>query len=196
MIPFNLTLQSEKVILRPLRMDDYDALRTATQDTDIWTYFTMDLSDAEELRQWLQQSVEAIEQQNRLAFLVMDAQSKAVIGSTSLGNISERDKRLEIGWTWLAPAYQGKGYNAEVKHLLLWFCFETAGALRVESKTDVLNETARKALLNSGFTAEGVLRSHTEMTNNRRRDTIYYSILQSEWEGVKNKRFTQVLADH
>lgn len=103
------------------------------------------------------------------------------MGSTSFGNYSERDKRIEIGWTWLGKDYQGNGYNVQAKELLLNYCFEVLELERVEAKTDVLNKAARSSLLKSGFTEEGVLRSHTLMTNNRRRDTIYFSVLKSEY---------------
>ena len=96
-----------------------------------------------------------------------------IIGSSSFGNFSDRDKRVEIGWTWLGRAYQGKGFNDLSKYLMMEYCFEKLGLERVECKTDVLNTHARRALQRIGMTEEGILRSHTLMTNNRRRDTIY-----------------------
>ena len=109
------------------------------------------------------------------------------MGSTSFGNISLRDKRAEIGWTWIGQNYQGKGINSEIKYLMIKYLFETLDFERVELKTDVLNIKARKALLRIGLKEEGVLRSHTLMTHGRRRDTVYYSLLKSEWEEIKLK---------
>ncbi|WP_262507686.1 GNAT family N-acetyltransferase [Zunongwangia profunda] len=103
------------------------------------------------------------------------------MGSTSFGNYSEKDQRIEIGWTWLGKDFQGNGYNFQAKVLLLNYCFKTLALERVEAKTDVLNRAARNSLLKSGFVEEGILRSHTLLTNNRRRDTIYYSILKAEY---------------
>lgn len=128
-----------------------------------------------------------MKQKVRLVLTVIDKEKDRLIGSTSLGNISERDKRIEIGWTWISKNYQGKGINSQPKYLLLKYCFEELNYERVEFKTDVLNIPARKALLRIGAIEEGILRSHTIMTNNRRRDTIFYSILKSEWNDVKRK---------
>ena len=128
-----------------------------------------------------------IKNKKRLAFSIFDKQSNLLVGSTSIGNISERDKRVEIGWTWLGREFQGKGINDKVKYLLLKYCFEELDYERVEFKTDILNEPARKALKRIGAIEEGVLRSHTIMTHNRRRNTIYYSILSHEWKELKIK---------
>jgi RimJ/RimL family protein N-acetyltransferase len=115
-----------------------------------------------------------------------------VIGSTSFGNIDLLHGRLEIGWTWLGRQFQGVGINREVKFLLLRFAFEALEIKRVEFKTDVLNQQSRRALKNIGATEEGVLRSHMIMPHNRRRDTIYYSILADEWPEVKANYFTGI----
>jgi RimJ/RimL family protein N-acetyltransferase len=119
---------------------------------------------------------------SRLPFTIIDKKSGAIAGSTSFGNISFRDKRLEIGWTWIAKDYQGKGINDQIKYLMMEYAFGTLGFERVEFKTDVLNTFSRRALLRIGATEEGILRNHMLMTHNRRRDTIYYSVLRSEWE--------------
>ena len=128
-----------------------------------------------------------IKNKKRLAFSIIDKQTNSLVGSTSIGNISERDKRVEIGWTWLGREFQGKGINDQAKYMLLKYCFEELHCERVEFKTDILNVPARNALKRIGAVEEGVLRSHTLMTNNRRRDTIYYSILRQEWENIKTK---------
>jgi RimJ/RimL family protein N-acetyltransferase len=123
----------------------------------------------------------------RLAFTIIDKNKNQVIGSTSFGNISERDKRIEIGWTWIGKEFHGKGFNNNAKYLMLRYCFEKLDFERVELKTDILNTPARKAMTKIGFIEEGILRSHTLMTNNRRRDTIYFSMLKSEWNEIKMK---------
>jgi len=100
---------------------------------------------------------------------------------SSFGNVSVLDSRVEIGWSWIGLDFQGTGVNSEYKRLLLSFAFDKLKFIRVEFKTDVLNVKARRALEKIGAVEEGVLRSHTQMHHNRRRDTIYYSILQEEW---------------
>ena len=187
MIDFAKTLETNRVLLRPLKQEDYDRFIEITQDKDLWIYFTNDLSDKETLLNWIETGVQEIKNKNRLAFSIIDKPGNSLIGSTSLGNFSERDKRVEIGWTWLCREFQGKGINDQTKYLLLKYCFEEMDCQRVEIKTDVLNNPARNALKRIGAVEEGILRSHTLMTHNRRRDTIYYSILKHEWENIKMK---------
>lgn len=184
MIHFDKTFDTDLVRLRPLRLEDANEMLKKTHDPDMWIYFTSDLSIKEELIDWIKAG---IEDKNRLAFAIIDAQNNAIIGSTSIRNISSHDRRVEIGWTWLAREYHGKGYNAHVKHILLKYLFEEVGLERVELKTDVLNVAARRAMKKIGLVEEGILRSHTQMTRNRRRDTIYYSVLKSEWNAMKKK---------
>jgi RimJ/RimL family protein N-acetyltransferase len=187
MLDFTKVFETKDILLRPMRRDDFDRFLQLTADRDLWIYFTNDLSDNQELLHWIATGVQEMNNQKRLALTIIDKQTGLPVGSTSIGNISERDKRVEIGWTWLGRVCQGKGINDQAKYLLLEYCFEELGCLRVEFKTDVLNLPARKALKRIGAIEEGVLRSHTLMTHNRRRDTIFYSILQEEWEDIKQK---------
>lgn len=169
--------------------EDYNSFERLTEDGSMWIYFTSDLSVKNELHIWIDTALDEIRNKSRLAFTIIDKSSGNPIGSTSFGNISERDKRIEIGWTWISKEFQGKGINGQIKYLMLKYAFETIDIERVEIKTDVLNLPARKALLRIGAKEEGVLRSHTLMAHGRRRDTIYYSVLRSEWEEVKRKNF-------
>jgi len=187
MIDFTKTLETNQILLRPLRQEDYNRFTEITDDKDLWIYFTNDLSDKNVLFKWIETGVHEIKDKKRLAFSIIDKRTNSLIGSTSIGNISERDKRFEIGWTWLCREFQGKGINDQTKYLLLKYCFEELECQRVEFKTDVLNIPARNALKRIGAVEEGVLRSHTLMTHNRRRDTIYYSILRHEWKNIKLK---------
>ncbi len=187
MVDFELILQTDKVLLRPLVMEDFELLADQANDQSMWTYFTSDLSDKEVLRDWIADAILQKENKTRLPFAIIDKANQKIVGSTSFGNISCRDKRIEIGWTWLGKEYHGKGINNQVKYLMIGYCFEVLDFERVEFKTDVLNIPARKALGRIGMTEEGVLRSHTLMTHDRRRDTIYYSVLKSEWTALKIK---------
>ncbi|MHA7109547.1 GNAT family N-acetyltransferase [Sunxiuqinia elliptica] len=187
MIDFDVILETKEVRLRPLQKEDLSRYRQLTNTPSLWTYFTSDLSIDNELEKWIDTACEQILKQQRLAFTIENKANAEIIGSTSLGNISYDNKRVEIGWTWIAKEFHGKGINDQIKYLMLKYCFENIGFERVESKTDVLNIPARKALARIGMTEEGILRSHTLMTHNRRRDTIYYSILRSEWNDIKKK---------
>jgi RimJ/RimL family protein N-acetyltransferase len=187
MLDFNLQLQSDKVLLRPLISEDFLAFEKLCSDKSMWTYFTSDLSIKAELKNWVQSSLLEKGKKTRLPFTIIDKLTDNTIGSTSFGNISYHDKRIEIGWTWICRDSQGSGVNNQIKYLMSRYIFEILDFERIEFKTDVLNMPARKALLRIGAKEEGVLRSHTLMTHNRRRDTIYYSILKSEWGEVKTK---------
>ncbi len=176
-------LENESVLLRPLTEKDLSLLRPLASDPELWVYFTHDLSVPREFDAWAEAALSG----ERLQFIVWSKTGNRAVGSTALGNYSARDSRIEIGWTWLAGQFQGTGINKSMKLLMLAYCFESLHLKRVEIKTDVLNMPARKALLKLGAVEEGILRSHTQMTHNRRRDTIYYSILDTEWEHLREK---------
>ena len=176
------------VVLRPMKLSDYDEMLSLTSiNPEQWIYFTSDLSDPNALKKWIESGVEGIQNKSRLAFASLDAKTNQIIGSTSLGSISQRDKRIEIGWTWICPSHQGKGFNGHIKYLMMKYCFEECNVHRVELKTDVLNMPARKAMEKVGLIEEGVLRSHTQVIRNRRRDSIFYSALVNEWPDIKKK---------
>ncbi|HZY25322.1 MAG TPA: GNAT family protein [Bacteroidales bacterium] len=187
MLDFNLTLKTAKIILHPLVPGDYDLFVKIAGDKSLWTYFTCDLSVKSELKGWVATAVNDMKNKTRLAFTIVDIATNNTIGSTSFGNISYKDKRIEIGWTWICKPYQGTGVNNQIKYLMIKHAFEVLNFERVEFKTDVLNMPARKSFQRIGAQEEGILRSHTLMTHNRRRDTIYYSILKDEWEGIKTR---------
>ena len=187
MIDFDLILQTDRVVLRPLIPDDYKSFDKLTEDKSMWIYFTSDLSEKTELKNWIDNAIVDAQNKIRLAFTIIDKSTNNPIGSTSFGNISFKDKRAEIGWTWIAKDYQGTGINDQIKYLMIKFVIETLDFERVEFKTDILNMPARRALLRIGAKEEGVLRIHMLMTHNRRRDSIYYSILKSEWNEIKMK---------
>ena len=187
MFESDLILQTDKILLRPLVPDDFQSLLRLTRDPSMWIYFTKDLSVEAEFSDWTEGALADVKNKTRLPFTIIDRLSGNPIGSTSFGNISFTDRRIEIGWTWIAKDYQGTGANNEIKYLMFKYAFETLGFERIEIKTDVLNVKARRALQRIGLKEEGVLRSHTLMTHGRRRDTIYYSVLKSEWNEMKIK---------
>lgn len=182
-------LETDRVLLRVLQKKDRPALQQLTGDKEIWQFFTSDLSDEKQLQEWVDEALNQFEAGQRVPFVIIDKERDQIIGSTSYGNISPKDKRLEIGFTWLGKSYQGKGYNKHCKYLLLQQAFDFLNFERVEFKTDVLNKQSRGALLKIGAFEEGILRSHTLMPKNRRRDTIYYSLLKEEWNDIKIKNF-------
>lgn len=192
LIPATTILENEHVQLRLLRSDD-DGLLPLALEPETWKHTVTKIASAIEYYNWLNQCISEHEQQTRFPFVIIDKQTGALAGSTSYGNISPVDKRLEIGWTWLGKPFRGTGLNRHCKFLLLSYAFEVLHFERVELKTDVLNIRSRKAMLKIGATEEGILRSHSLMHDGRRRDTIYYSILRSEWPAIKATIFKDLL---
>lgn len=178
MIDRTLLLENEKILLRPMIRQDFPSLQAIASDPEMWIYFTHDLSVPEDLERWAKPHF----LRERLQFTVIDKSSGNVAGATAFGNFSARDQRIEIGWTWLGIAFRGTGINQAMKKAMLDYCFGVLKLKRVEMKTDVLNMPARMALLKLGAVEEGILRSHTLLTHGRRRDTIYYSVIEGEWK--------------
>lgn len=187
--PQTFVLETPRVTLRLLQPEDYDHLLPLAASKDTWKYFTKDLSDPEELRSWIYVALEERAEHKRMPFTVIDKDSNEICGSTSFGNISFYDSRIEIGWSWLGPQHLGTGVNRNAKFALLSYAFEVMKLERVEIKTDNLNERAKAALLKVGMIPEGVLRSHMQMHSNRRRDSIYFSMLKHEWAERKFQFF-------
>jgi RimJ/RimL family protein N-acetyltransferase len=183
--PASLALETTRIKLRLLQPEDFEALRKIAAPPEIWTYFTKDLSRDEELREWIADAMEERAQEKRMPFVIIDKESNEICGSTSFGNISLYDKRIEIGWTWLGTASMGTGINHHAKYVLLSYAFNVLKTERVEIKTDNLNTRAKQALIHIGATEEGILRSHMLMHDDRRRDSVYYSIIKNEWEDVQ-----------
>ena len=183
--PATLVLETSRVLLRLLQPSDAEALFAIAAPDELWKYFTVELNKREQLEQWIATALEERLAAKRMPFVIIDKENDAVCGCTSLGNISFYDKRIEIGWTWLGTASIGTGINHHAKFVLLSYAFDALGMKRIEIKTDNLNERAKKALVHIGATEEGILRSHMLMPHGRRRDSVYYSILQEEWDTVK-----------
>jgi RimJ/RimL family protein N-acetyltransferase len=122
-----------------------------------------------------------------LPFVIVDKAGDRIVGSTRYASIDGPNRRLEIGWTWLASSHQRTMANTEAKLLLLTHAFETLGMNRVEFKTDVLNERSRMAIKRLGAIEEGIFRQHVVTASGRVRDTIYFSIVAAEWPATKEK---------
>ena len=181
----SVSLSDDCVLLRQWSLADLDALIEVGLDPRIWQHTVSSLESPADARDYIETALDQQRAGRLLPFAVVDRRAGAVVGGTALGNASAKDRRIEIGWTWLAMGAQGSGINTRAKYLLLEHCFESLSAHRVELKTDVVNRRARGALMKIGATAEGTLRSHTLMHDGRYRDTVYYSILEDEWTRVR-----------
>jgi len=178
-------LENEYVELHPVTEADREGIRAVAMDPHIWRYFVTAVENEADFKVFFDTCLADRAAGRRVVFVVTDKTTGRVAGSMSYGNLAEADARLEIGWSWLGRDFRGKDVNRWAKYLLLEHAFDRLRAERVEFKTDILNEQARKGLRNIGAIEEGTLRSFNYMPGGRRRDAIFYSVLRAEWPGVK-----------
>lgn len=189
MIPKDLILQTDKLILRPIEETDFNFFFELAQEEEMWTYFTLNLSNKEHLKRWMDMAFADKAADTRRPFTIIEKATNKIAGSTSMGNISMHDLRLEIGWSWLGKDFRSTGINRHCKYAMMKYAFEALNFERVEFKTDVLNERAKQGLRKTGGIEEGVLRSHMTMWNHRRRSSVYFSVLKNEWPQLKQTIF-------
>ncbi len=166
-------------------MTHHAQLCEAGLEPDIWRWTTSVAQTPEDVRTYIETALKWQAEGHALPFATIEKSSGRAAGSTRFGNIDRANRRVEIGWTWLGLAWQRTPVNTEAKYLMLRHAFETWGCLRVELKTDALNERSRAAILRLGAQEEGVFRKHMIVTGGRVRDTVYYSIVDDEWPAVK-----------
>ncbi len=183
--PVPLTLTSTVVRLEPLTLAHADALTRVGLDPELWRWIPTPIVSAQGMRAYVATALDEQQRGVALPFAIVDATSGAVVGSTRFANIDVRNRRLEIGWTWLAGSHQRTRANTTAKRLLLGHAFDALGANRVELKTDALNEKSRHAIGRIGATQEGIFRQHVVCASGRVRDTVYFSILAAEWPAVR-----------
>jgi RimJ/RimL family protein N-acetyltransferase len=187
-----LVLETDRVLLRPIDENDLDAFFDLAQDDGMWNYFTLNLANKEDLQKWMDAAKSDKAAGTRRPFTIIDKKINQISGSSSMGNISYHDLRLEIGWSWLGKKFRSSGINFHAKYSMMRYAFEELNFERVEFKTDVLNERAKQGLRKIGGREEGILRSHMTMWNNRRRDSIYFSVIKKEWPGLKETIFRDI----
>jgi len=178
-------LEGEKVKLVPLESSHFPGLIDVAKDERIWEHISINGADTDRITQHLKSAILKRGTEEQYPFTVIDKLTNKIIGSTLFHNISQPNKKLEIGWTWYAPAYWRTGYNRECKLLLLAYCFEVLQTVRVQLQTDETNMRSRTAILGIGATFEGVLRKERIKANGTYRNTAMYSIVDDEWQIVK-----------
>lgn len=182
--PTPITLSGRIVRLEPLTRAHFDALYEAGRPEELWRWTANRIQNQAEMRDYLETALLWQGQGTAVPFVTIAQSTGAVIGSTRFANIDWANRRLEIGWTWVTPSWQRSGANCEAKLLMLRHAFEELGAIRVEFKTDSLNEKSRGALKGIGATEEGTLRNHMIVWNGRLRHSVYYSVIVDEWPRV------------
>jgi N-acetyltransferase len=180
-----VVLEGERIRLEPLRPDHFADLAAVAFDPALWRWTIMGPQDEPGLRRWFDLALANAEAGTERPFATIDRASGRAIGSSRYMSIVPEHRRLEIGWTWVATAFQRTGTNREAKLLQLTHAFETLGANRVEFKTHSLNERSRAALAGIGATFEGVFRNHSIMPDGSIRHSAYFSVIAEEWPDVK-----------
>jgi RimJ/RimL family protein N-acetyltransferase len=175
------------VRLKPLSLEHLDGLCAVGLDPELWKWIPLPVQDREGMRAYVETALDEQRRGVSLPFVTTLKQDGRVVGSTRYGNVDLKNRRVEIGWTWIGREWQRTAVNTEAKFLMLRHAFETLGCFRVELKTDALNDRSRNAIKRLGAKEEGILRRHTLTASGRVRDTVYYSILDSEWPEVKAK---------
>lgn len=178
-------LDGNFVRLEPLRFEHLDALFEVGMDESLWKLTTNVMENFGDMRNYVETALKDFERKTALPFVTVEKSSNKIVGSTRFGNIDVKNLRTEIGWTWINPKWQRTAINTEAKLLMLEHAFEIWECIRVELKTDVLNEKSRNAMLRIGAKEEGIFRQHIITETGRYRDTIYFSIIDSEWDRVK-----------
>ena len=178
-------LTGRQVRLEPLSLKHLDGLCAIGLDASLWQWTTNRLRDREEMRDYIGTALDEQQRGVSLPFATLLTATGQTVGSTRFANMDLKNRRVEIGWTWIGVPWQRTAVNTEAKYLMLCHAFETLGCQRVEFKTDALNSRSRQAILRLGAKEEGVLRRHMVTYSGRLRDTVYFSILDDEWPSVK-----------
>lgn len=192
----NIILESDRVLLRPLQLEDEEALQLIADDDSLWIYGLQDLSKSGELNKYIRKALEDRDNETTAVWVIIDKKTNQMAGCTRLAEISWKDERGQIGWTWIGRDFQGSGLNKEMKFLILSYGFEILNLNRIELKADERNLQSRKALLSIGASQEGILRQHMKIHNGYLRNTVFYSILSAEWDTVKQQYFKNFNQNH
>jgi RimJ/RimL family protein N-acetyltransferase len=179
-----IALEGRGVRLEPLSHDHLPGLIEVGLAAELWHWTQANIRTAADMNAYVETALAAAEQEREVPFAIIEQASGRVVGSSRYLAIEPLHRRLEIGYTWVAPDWQRTAINSEAKLLLLGHAFDVLGALRVEFKTDARNEQSRRALAGIGAVEEGILRSHMA-SHAGRRDSVYYSVLAGEWPSVR-----------
>ncbi len=180
-------LEGKRVRLDPMTVAHLEPMIAAGAFAELWKWTNARADSRDGMIQYVSAALADHARGLCIPFVTVDKATGKVIGSTRFGAIDPPNTKVEIGWTWITPEFQRTYVNSEVKLLQLTHAFETWGCTRVELKTDVLNQKSRVAMKRIGAVEEGVLRKHILTYSGRFRDSIYYSVLDTEWPAVKER---------
>lgn len=184
--PLPITLEGNQVLIRPMTLQDKDQLVEAASDGSLWNLWYTSVPTPEKMESYILTALAEQDEKKSLPFIIIRKKDQKIVGTTRYMNIESVIRRLEIGSTWYAKSSQRTGVNTESKYLLLKHAFESLGCLAVELRTHWINHQSRAAIERLGAKLDGVLRNHRIASDGTLRDTVVYSILNSEWPMVKS----------
>lgn len=178
-------IEGQHVRLEPLTREHAGSLVRAAGDGEIWKSDVTIVPSADSIHQYIEDALRGLERGTELPFAIASKATGDVVGTTRFYEIVPADRRVAIGYTWLARSAQRTPVNTETKLLLLEYAFDYWKCIRVEFITDVLNEQSRAAILRLGAKQEGILRNHIIMPSGRIRDSVFFSVIAEEWPEVR-----------
>ncbi|MGN7296669.1 GNAT family N-acetyltransferase [Ferdinandcohnia sp. SAFN-114] len=183
----DITLEGDTISLIPLEIKYKEVLFKALQSPEVWKYTWREVNTVDDLEQILIMAVNNKQEGKQIPFIIKDNMTGQVIGTTRIGDIDKVNRNVEIGWTWLSPEVWKTKVNTECKFLLLKYCFEELKVLRVQFSVSGQNLRSQKAVERIGATKEGTFRKHRVKADGTIHDNIFYSIIDIEWDSVKQK---------
>jgi RimJ/RimL family protein N-acetyltransferase len=180
-----VTFRGAHATLEPLAVEHEAGLRAAAADGALWRLWYTSVPSPDAVRSYIDAALAMRERDHAMPFAVRDTATGEIVGSTRYFNGVPEHRRLEIGYTWYAKRAQRTAINTECKQLLLAHAFETLRCIAVEFRTSWFNQASRRAIERLGARQDGVLRNHQIMPDGSFRDTVVFSILESEWPAVK-----------
>lgn len=178
-------LIGKSVELRPLQEEHAPELVNAAADGELWKLKMTVVPDSETINGYIAIALQGRQAGTVMPFVIVRRDTGQVVGSTRFWKIDRVNRKLEIGHTWLSESAQRTIINTEAKYLLLNFAFEALNCVRVQFTTDELNEKSRNAILRIGAKQEGIVRHERIMPDGRKRNSVRFSIIDSEWPEVK-----------
>lgn len=180
-----IALENENVLLKPLDKQDVAGILTAGNYPEIWMYLSINIENEKDVHNFVDKALKEKMLNKEFPLVIVGKKSGEIIGSTRFMDIDEQHQRLEIGYTWLTPAYWRTTVNTNCKYLLLRYCFEVLGLQRVQIKTDYANTRSQKAIERLGAVKEGILRNHMLRKDGSTRNTVMYSVIKEDWPEMK-----------
>lgn len=179
-----VTLEGSGIQLEPLTLEHVAALNTAAADGRLWELWFTVVPEPERMEAYVADALKGQQEGRMLPWAVRDLVTNSIVGSTRYHDIVAPIDRVEIGYTWYARSRQRTNVNTTCKLLLLRHAFDTLGCKVVGLRTDNFNFRSQRAIEGLGAKKDGVIRHHMARRDGTARDTVMYSILETEWPDV------------